>query len=134
MKTNIKAYFLDAAYKAAKKSKCSSRKYGAIIVKKNKIISVGYNTIAANKLDCTKPGRCMRRQLGFNHNEGDYSCCPSVHAEINAINDCQDMELLKGATLYLMGIEDGNIIQHARPCENCQKAIEEVGIKEIIVW
>ncbi len=111
----------------AQYSDCTSRQYGAVIVKRGKIIGFGYNDIPFESLECTR--ECYRKKLGFKHNEGDYKCCPSIHAEVNAIHMVKNKRLLKGSTIYLVGLEKGLLVDNATPCMNCLKELKKYKVK-----
>lgn len=126
-----KQIYLELAERLAKLSLCSSRQYGAVLVDKNgAIIGFGYNYIGEGKLDCTYPGCCIRQRLGYKHNEGDYDCCPSIHAEIEAINMAKILvpKRINGSRLYLVGIEKNKMLPVVTPCENCKKALDDNNI------
>lgn len=59
---------------------------------------------------------CKRQELGCKHGER-YELCVSVHAEMNALLQC-DANNAEGATLYLYGSENGKAI-NAEPCMMC---------------
>jgi dCMP deaminase len=106
-------FFLSQAYKYSQKSDCNKRKVGSVIVKNNKIISIGFNTAPANLKKCN--------EVGCDIWEGH--CVRTIHAEqIAIINALQKGENLFGTTIYST---------HS-PCVNCAKLIIHVGIRRII--
>ena len=59
-------YYLDIAETVAERSTCLRKKYGAIIVKNDSIVSTGYNGAPRGRKNCTDLGVCMRDKLrGF---------------------------------------------------------------------
>jgi dCMP deaminase len=121
------AYFLIGAHWVAMRADCRRGRYGAVLVKNNRVISTGYNGAPSGKESCLK-GDCprglkSREELGShldgNHN---YSDCISLHAEANAIAYA-DGDKCRGATLYLTG----------PPCDMCSKLIRAAGIVRV-VW
>lgn len=105
----MKRYF-DAAQKASKNAKYHHR-LGAVIVKKNRVISIGYN-----KPHKTHP----KSNTKFK----------TIHAEFDAILGCEKDDL-RGATIYVL--RDANAgINLARPCACCMELIKMVGIKKVI--
>ena len=54
-KTN---YYLNIAKAVAERSTCLRRRYGAVIVKNQRIISTGYNGAPRGKENCCDAGRC----------------------------------------------------------------------------
>ena len=59
-KTN---YYLDIAEAALERSTCLRRKYGAVVVKNDEIISTGYNGAPRGRENCTDIGTCIREKL-----------------------------------------------------------------------
>ena len=83
-KTN---YYLDIADVVSERSTCLRRRYGAIIVFNDEIISTGYNGAPRGRKNCVDLGECTRENLGIPPGER-YELCRSVHAEANAIMGC----------------------------------------------
>ena len=94
-------YYLDIADAVLNRSTCMRRKYGAIIVRNDEILSTGYNGAPRGRRNCTDVGMCMRETLGIPSGER-YELCRSVHAEANAIISAARRDML-GGTLYLVG-------------------------------
>jgi dCMP deaminase len=117
-------YYLSIAKVVASRSTCLRRQYGAVIVKNDEIVSTGYNGSPRGSVNCCDKGICKR--VGHAHNDGDYSSCESVHAEMNAIISASRSEMI-GATLYLYGQENGMTIR-AEPCPICSRMIRNSGI------
>ena len=122
-------YYLDIAYAVAQRSTCLRRKYGAVIVKNDVVVSTGYNGAPRGETNCCDTGSCERIAMNVPHGER-YELCKSVHAEQNAIIFASGEQML-GATLYLVGIEDGKRIK-PRPCSICRKLIQNAGIAEVV--
>ena len=80
-KTN---YYLDIADTVCKRSTCLRRKYGAIIVRNDEIISTGYNGAPRGRKNCDDLKFCLRESLSVPSGQR-YELCRSVHAEANAI-------------------------------------------------
>ena len=124
-------YYLKIAEAVLDRSTCLRRKYGAVIVKADEIISTGYNGSPRGTKNCCDVGVCIREKEGIPHGER-YEMCPAVHAEANAIISASRRDML-GATLYLAGQEaDGTAIADAKPCSMCQRLIQNAGIRAII--
>lgn len=128
MRLSKNEYYLQIAKAVSKRSTCLRRQYGAVIVNNDEIISTGYNGSPRGEENCCDTGICYR--VGHAHNDGDYSSCCSVHAEMNAIISASRAEML-GATLYLYGEENGKQIQ-ASPCPICQRLIKNAGIVVVV--
>lgn len=104
--------FNKIALEIAQKSPCKKRKVGAVIVDPSgNVISTGYNynsSLHADSNDC--------------EDSQGVTYSTVVHAEISAIAYAS-LSSLGGCTMY---------VTHT-PCKNCQEAIDEVGLKTIIV-
>lgn len=121
-------YYLEIAKAVALRSTCIRRKYGAVIVKDDRIISTGYNGSARGEVNCCDVGTCWREALGVPHGER-YEMCVAVHAEDNAISQAGRETV--GATLYLAGFENGAVIA-AAPCMMCERKIKNAGIARVV--
>lgn len=132
-----KEYYLEIAKMVSKRSTCLKRHYGAVIVKDDEIIATGYNGSPRGTENCCDKRTCPR--MNVPHNSGDYSNCPAVHAEQNAIISASRRDMI-GATLYLCGeelnIETNEIdtITSATPCPICTNMLANAGIKNIISY
>lgn len=127
-KTN---YYLDIAKAVSGRSTCNRRQYGAIIVKDDRIISTGYNGSSRGDVNCCDEGVCYREANGIPHGQ-QYEKCRAVHAEANAIVNANPSDMV-GATLYLAGFENGEVIANPQPCEMCERLIRNAQIKKVIV-
>ena len=128
-KTN---YYLDLAETVAQRGTCLRRRYGAIIVKNDEVISTGYAGAPRGRKNCCDMGYCIRQQLNVPRGER-YELCRSVHAEANAIISASRDKMLD-ATLYLTGIEnDGSYVANSCSCGMCKKMIINAGIREVVI-
>ena len=123
-------YFLGIAEAVAKRSTCIRRQYGAVIVKNDVIVSTGYNGSPRNAVNCCDIGNCWREENNVPHGER-YEMCQAVHAEMNAIINANRSDM-NGATMYLVGIEDGKRIEKPEPCLLCEKFIKNAQIRWVI--
>lgn len=139
-----KDYYLGIALAVSKRSTCLRRHYGCIIVKNDEIIATGYNGSPRGFLNCCDihNGKCPR--VNQPHNSGDYSNCPAVHAEQNAMLSASRKDMI-GATMYLAGEEfvsdeekaagwddDWKPVENAMPCPICSRMIANAGIVKVI--
>lgn len=124
---NKQHYYLNIAKEVATRSTCIRRRYGAVIVKDDRIISTGYNGSARGEDNCCDTEQCERQRLQIPSGER-YELCRSVHAEANAIINANPSDMV-GATLYLASIDDAN----PSPCMMCQRLIKNAQIKEVVV-
>ena len=76
-------YYLAIALAVSKRSTCLKRRYGAVIVNNDEIVSTGYNGNPRGEDNCCDRGNCQRMNLPSN--SGNYNDCFSVHAEQNAM-------------------------------------------------
>jgi len=126
-KTN---YYLDIAETVSERSTCIRRKYGAIIVKDDSIVSTGYNGSPRGSTNCTDIGSCVRQELNIPSGER-YELCRSVHAEANAIINAS-RERMIGSTLYLV-CRQGDMLGKAECCMMCKRMIVNSGITKIVI-
>ena len=122
-------YYLDIAETVLERSTCLRRKYGAIIVNHDSIVSTGYNGAARGRLNCIDTSSCLRDELGIKPGER-YELCRAVHAEANAIISASRESML-GATMYLVGHDKAGLIS-ACSCAMCRRLIINAGIARVI--
>ena len=101
-------YFMKAATLASVRSPCDRLKVGCVIVKNNRLISMGYNGFLA--------GTDHRSIVRWGHEQA------TIHAEINAITD---------AAKRGVSIDDTVVYITHYPCINCFKALASSGVKKI---
>ena len=137
MKPKFINYFMDVARRTAELSYAKRLQVGAIVVKKDRIISVGYNGMPAGwDNDCENaeyvgsdeqiPSPDEMKRLGFTSTyQGWYrlKTKPEVlHAETNAIAKlAKSTESGLGAILF---------VTHA-PCIDCAKLVYQSGINTV---
>ncbi|MBR3994161.1 MAG: cytidine deaminase [Clostridia bacterium] len=126
-------YYLDIACTVASRATCLRKKYGAIIVKNDIIVSTGYNGAPRGRKNCTDMGVCLREEMQIPRGER-YELCRSVHAEANAIIAASREQML-GATIYLAGIDgkSGELVPDSCSCQMCKKLVINAGIEKVIV-
>ena len=124
--------YLNCAETFAYRSTCIKRKYGAVIVKDDVVISTGYNGSPRGYENCCDLGKCPRIELGLHQGEG-YGICRAIHAEANALLNCSRQQTI-GADLYLASVNpEDNTIHTARPCPICARTIIQAGIRNVIL-
>lgn len=124
--------YLNVAEIFAYRSTCIKRKYGAVVVKEDTVISTGYNGSPRGFDNCSDIGTCPRMELGMHQGEG-YGICRAIHAEQNALLNCSK-DQTKGADLYLSGVNPGdNSVHKAKPCPICARLIIQSGIENVIM-
>jgi dCMP deaminase len=102
-------YFMSIALLGSCRSSCCRLHVGSVIVKDNRIISMGYNGYIA--------GTHHISHIRDGHEQA------TVHSEINAITDCAK----RGVS-----VNNSKIFITHYPCINCFKVIASCGINEII--
>ena len=129
-KTN---YYLDIAQTVAERSTCLRRKFGAIIVKNDVIVSTGYNGAPRGRENCSDVGYCLRARFNIPRGER-YELCRSLHAEDNAIIAASRDQMI-GATLYLACVdyETGELVGDTCCCAMCKRRVINAGIEKVIV-
>ena len=108
-------YFMGIASLSSLRSKDPPTQVGACIVdNNNKVVSIGYNGMPRGVDDNKSP---------WGHGEGlDSKYLYVCHAEFNAILNTRNGSALSGCKIYVTLF----------PCNECAKAIVQVGIKEVI--
>lgn len=106
----LKLKHFQLAQRLSRKS-CYHHKVGAVVVKKNKVLGVGYN----------KPYKTHPRSTN------KYN---TIHAELDAILDCSRDELL-GADIYVFREGSNQAPRLAKPCIHCHQLLKEVGISTV---
>jgi dCMP deaminase len=102
-------YFMSIAFLASMRSPCERLHVGSVIVKNNRIISMGYNGFIAGSPHISRVRDGSEQAI--------------IHSEVNAIVDCARRGVsLDGAKIY---------ITHY-PCINCFRSVAGSGIREII--
>jgi len=126
-------YYLDLAETVAQRGTCLRRKYGAVIVKNDEVISTGYVGAPRGRKNCCDIGECIRTKLNIPRGER-YELCRSVHAEANAIISASRDKMI-GSTLYLTGIEadTGEYVKNATCCSMCKRMVINAGIKDVYI-
>lgn len=118
----INKYF-ELAKQACKFSDNKQHQLGAVITYKGRILSTGYNTNKTNPV-----------QEQYNKFRGyDVTTAKnSLHAEISAILKCKDMKIdWNKANIHIYREHKNGVKALAKPCKACEKAIKDLGIKNI---
>ena len=126
-------YYLDIAQTVAERATCLRRKFGAIIVKNDVIVSTGYNGAPRGRKNCTDLNFCYRDKLNIPRGER-YELCRSVHAEQNAIIAAPRDQML-GSTLYMACVspKDGSLFAGTNNCMMCKRMIINAGIETVVI-
>jgi dCMP deaminase len=136
------ATWITVALVIAERSLCSRDQVGAVVVSaNNRIVSTGYNGPPAgfNHRErrctwwCDRALKALNPDLvkvTFDDNSNtvepvlasDYSDCPSLHAEANALSVC-DRSVREGGTIY--------VTSHV--CFACAKLVANSGLRRVVV-
>ena len=132
-RTSKENYYLGIADAVQERSTCMRRKYGAIIVKNDQIISTGYAGAPRGRKNCSDLGWCRREKMGVPRGER-YELCRSVHAEANAIINASRENMID-STLYLVGKEcdTGDYVKNGSCCSMCKRLVINAGIKMVVI-
>jgi dCMP deaminase len=106
---NWDEYFMSIALLASQRSPCKRLQVGSVVVKDNRIISMGYNGFI--------PGAPHISRMKDDHEQS------IIHSEVNALADCAK----RGSSL-----NNSKIYVTHYPCINCFRSIAACGIKEVI--
>jgi dCMP deaminase len=126
-------YYLRLAEEVAARGTCLRRRFGAVIVKDDQIISTGYVGAPRGTPNCLDIGLCPREKAGIPAGQR-YELCRSVHAEANAIIHAARREML-GGVLYLACVDPqtGELVPGTKPCKMCTRLIINAGLIETVV-
>jgi dCMP deaminase len=103
--------FSEMAKLVSRRSSCLKKQVGAILVKENRVIAMGYNGVLAKE----NPLKGMDDK-GVTH---------TVHAEANIISFCAKNGIAtEGTTMYIT----------LSPCEKCVELIIQAGITEVVYY
>ena len=132
-RTTKENYYLDIAQVVAERGTCLRKKYGAIIVKNDSIVSTGYVGAPRGRTNCCDMQFCLREQMNIPRGER-YELCRSVHAEQNAIINASREQMI-GATMYLCGLDakTGEFVANSTSCQLCKRMIINAGIEKVVV-
>ena len=137
-------YYLAIALAVSKRSTCLKRRYGAVIVNNDEIVSTGYNGNPRGEENCCDVGECKRANA---ERYSGYENCASVHAEQNALIAASRDRLI-GSTVYLACenveyapfssaiweedkyklVEDKNPV----PCPLCARMLKNAGVSRVV--
>ncbi len=126
-------YYLDIAETVSERSTCLRKRYGAIIVKNDVIVSTGYNGAPRGRKNCVDVGSCVREKLQIPRGER-YELCRSIHAESNAVIAAPREQML-GATLYMACVDpkDDALVSGTCSCSMCKRILINAGIEKIVI-
>lgn len=132
-RTDKHNYYLDIADVALERATCIRRKFGAVIIKDDAIVSTGYCGAPRGRANCCDIGYCAREKLNVARGQR-YELCRSVHAEQNAII-AAGRERTIGSTLYLVGrdAKTNEIVEDTDCCSMCKRVVINAGISQVVI-
>jgi dCMP deaminase len=108
-------YFMAIARIVATRGTCDRLRAGAVLVKKNRIISTGYNGSPPGLPHCDDVGHLME--------EGH--CIRTIHAEHNVI--------LQAAVISGASTDGATMYTKFNPCMHCAKYVVAAGVKRVVI-
>ena len=112
-------YFINIAKLVAKRSSCSRRQVGAVVVRENLVVSTGYNGTPKRTTNCDEGG-CERCANTTDETAGTkLTECLCVHAEENSIIQ---------AAFNGVNVKDATLYTSLCSCLFCAKSIINAGI------
>lgn len=111
IRPNWDQYFMEIAQVVSTRATCDRKHVGAVITRKRRIVSTGYNGSLPGHLHCSEIG----------HDMDHGHCVRTTHAEMNAILQA-DRRSLYGARMYV----------NTYPCWPCMRAIIAAGITSVV--
>ena len=127
---NKDQYYINLASDLYLRSTCLRRKFGALIVKNDEIISTGYNGAPRKTKSSLDHGWCWREEHNIPHGK-NYELCRSVHAEMNAIISPARKDML-GGTIYIAGENADGTRCISFPCVVCIRLIINAGLERLV--
>jgi len=117
--TEMHDVFIKTAFLFAQKSKCVSHHVGAVIVKDNRIVSVGYNGTIPGLLNCSEVFNSENFDREDHHK---WQKDNEIHAEMNSIAfAAKKGDSIDGCDMYTT----------ISPCNDCLKNLSMTGIKNV---
>lgn len=114
MRISRNKMFIKMAELAADRSTCTRAKVGAILVRNNRVVSMGYVGSPPGEPHCLDEG-CIMGETG--------GCVRTLHAEANAINF---------ARLYGIDTKFTTLYCTHSPCVKCAEEIIKAGILDVV--
>ncbi|MFH1715454.1 MAG: cytidine/deoxycytidylate deaminase family protein [Elusimicrobiota bacterium] len=121
MRPSWDEYFMSIAKEVAKRSTCTRRNVGAVLVKDKRILATGYNGTVRDLDHCDAVG-CIREKKKIESGTR-HELCRGLHAEQNA---------LLFASSYGLDTKHSVLYSTIQPCIMCAKMIVQSGIKKVV--
>jgi dCMP deaminase len=108
-------YWLQMAQLVSTRATCPRARIGCVLVRENRLLSMGYNGAPAGQPHCPDSGEALDEHMALDH------CDRSSHAEWNAIRNA--VGNVFGAVAYVVGPRS--------VCPRCRDALRQQGIEDI---
>jgi dCMP deaminase len=118
---SLEETYLAVAALLAERSSCpDGARHGCVITVDDRIVATGYGSPAQSVAPCE---RCWLREEFIRTGIKDWSVCPAVHAEINAVaTAARNGVSIHGGTAYVT----------REPCEACRRVLLNAGVATVI--
>lgn len=123
MLTNRDKRFFEITRLISYTSEYKRIKIGAIVVKKNKVISVGVNSYKTHPI--------QKKYNRFRFDVVTKDTAHTLHAEIQALVNIPYGTELEDLSLYIYREHRDGKLAKSRPCPSCMNFIKDIGIKRI---
>ena len=118
-------HYFNLAHNACFYSDSPRTRLGAILVYKNKILSIGWNQNKTSPLQ-----KSLNRERGYDVEASN--AYNTLHAEVNCLLKVKDLDIDWGKTsIFVYRIKKNGDSGLARPCKGCQALIKSLGIKNV---
>ncbi len=114
-------YFMEIAQLVSRRSTCTRRRVGAVLVKDKRMLATGYNGAPSGLEHCGVMG-CLREKLQVPSGQR-HELCRGLHAEQNAIIQ---------AAAHGISIQGAMLFCTTLPCSICLKMLINAGITDIV--
>lgn len=104
--------FYNILEQISRRGSCMRLQVGALLVRDNRIISMGYNGPVSGDLECTNTN-CNLEE----------SCLRAIHAEQNVLANCAKHGIPTLGTTMWVGYN---------PCPTCARLIAQAGVKKVV--
>ena len=116
MKEKMINYFRNVCKETSKLSTCQSKQVGAVLVKEDRILAIGYNGVPSGL------PHCCDMHFDSREEHSEWSTTHELHAEQNVISFCAKNSI---------STKDSVIFVSLSPCIHCAKIILAAGVKEV---
>lgn len=103
---------------------------GSVIIYKNKILGIGYNTTKTNPIQLKyNKYRKVNKTTGRIYNVEKHMPC--LHSEMMCLVNTKDIDVDWSKTTMFIYRESSGHLRNCKPCMACERALKDRGIKNI---